>query len=142
MPAYDSVVFIPAEAQFVQNTMFAFSQNQAVANNTDAGSATPITKNERLKALDIVSKVRKQLTDPAHLPIAFTEAEAQLMQRLYVQYIQVHGKPQGDLDWTYWIHFDDNARQLVINVIRKIGGIMPNMPTSTYPQGFNPFVRL
>jgi hypothetical protein len=139
---YESVVFIPAEAQFVQNTMFQFSQNQAVANNTDAGGATPITQAERLKALDIVGKVRKQITDPTHAPIAFTEAEAQLMQRLYVQYIQVHGKPQGDLDWTYWVHFDDSSRQLVINVIRKVGGLMPNLPASSYPQGYNPFVRL
>ena len=138
---YESVLFLHAEAQFVQNTMFAYSQNQAVANNTDAGGATPITQIERDKALSIVAKVRKQISSPT-IPISFTEAEAQLMQRLYIQYIQVHGKPQGDLDWTYWIHFDDSARQLVVNVIRKVGGIMPTFPASTYPQGFNPFPRL
>lgn len=142
MAIYDSVTFTPAEAQFVQNTMFAYSQNQAIANNTDAGSSTPITKVEREKALSIVGKVRGQITQAIPTPIAFTEAEAALMQYLYNNYIQVHGKPQGDLDWTYYIRLDDNSRQLVINVMRKIGCIVPDLPTSTYPQGYNPFPRL
>lgn len=140
MPAYDSVVFIPAEAQFVQSTMFAFSQNQALDNNTDAGSSSPVTTTERAKALSIVNKVRAQLTRSGSIqtPITFTEGEAKLMQYLYTNYLQCHGKPQGDLDWNYWVRLDTNSTQLLINVMRKIGCIVPNLPTGRYPAGFPP----
>jgi len=139
---FESVVFIPEEAQFVQNTMFAFSQNQAVGNTSDAGSVAPITKSERDKALSILAKVRSQVADPAKNPIVFTQDEALLMQYLYLKLIQTHGKPQGDLDWTYYIRFNDITMQLVVNVINKIGGRLDNFPSDTYPVSFNPFPRL
>ena len=141
-PAYENVVFIKAEGEFVQSTMFSYSQNQALGGQSDSGSAVPVTRAEITKALSILSKVRKQLQDPAKASICFTEAEAKLMMYLYINYIAMHGKPQGDLDWTYWVRLDDSSRQIVINVIRKLGGVVPNLPATTYPQGFNPFPRL
>lgn len=141
-PAFESVVFIQAEAEFVQSTMFSYSQNQALGGQSDSGSAVPVTRGEITTALSILSKVRKQLQDPNKNPISFTESEAQLMTYLYIKYIAMHGKPQGDLDWTYWVRLDDSSRQIVINVIRKLGGNVSNLPATTYPQGFNPFPRL
>jgi|SRR5665213_1515743 len=142
MPAYDAVVFIPEEAQFVESTMRAYSQNQAAGGETDNGATVPITLGEKQKALDIISKVRTQIMDANKSPIVFTPEEAALMQYLYNNYLQGHGKPQGDLDWTYWIRFDDSSRQLIINIMRKIGCNMGAYPTSVYPTGFNPFPRL
>lgn len=142
MAAYESVVFIPEEAAFVQSTMQAYSQNMAVGGETDNGAAVPITRSERTKALDILAKVRSQIGSPNPTPISFTPDEAALMQYLYNNYLQGHGKPQGDLDWTYWIRFDTTSQQLIINVMRKIGCIIPNLPSGAYPAGFNPFVDL
>ena len=82
------------------------------------------------------------MQDPNKAPFALTQPEAKLMQYLYNNYLQGHGKPQGDIDWTYYIRFDGAAQQLIINVMRKIGCIVPNLPPGTYPQGFNPFPRL
>lgn len=133
MPAYESVTFLPAEAQFVESTMRAYSQNQAVGGETDNGAAVPITGIEKQIALDILSKVRIQIMDQEHAPLSFTSAEASLMQYLYNNYLQGHGKPQGDLDWNYYTRFDSIATQLIINVMRKIGCIVPNLPTGKYP---------
>src|SRR5271157_1073381 len=107
MEPYESVTFLSQEAQFVANTMFAWSQNRAVGSETDQGAVVPITKSERQKALDIVAKVNAQIKNASSGPIAFTQPEAQMMTYLYIKYIQTHGKPQGDLDWTYYIRFDD-----------------------------------
>ena len=142
MAIYDSVVFLPQEASFVESTMQAYSQNRAVGGETDQGAAVPVTRTEIAKANSILAKVRGQIQDPNVAPIAFTQDEAQLMQYLYNNYIQGHGKPQGDMDWTYYVRLRDGSTQLVINVLRKIGAITPNLPTTTYPQGYNPFVRL
>jgi hypothetical protein len=142
MEPYESVTFLPAEAQFVANTMFAWSQNQAVGSESDQGAVVPITKSERQKALDIVAKVNKQISNASSGPISFTQPEAYMMTYLYIKYIQTHGKPQGDLDWTYYIRFDDTSNQLIVNIIRKLGGNVSNLPATTYPQGFNPFPRL
>lgn len=142
MAIYESVVFLPVEAQFVESTMQAYSQNMAVGGETDQGAAVPVTKLERTKALSILSKVRSQIMDAAKAPISFAPDEAALMQYLYNNYLQGHGKPQGDLDWTYWVRFDSQSTQLIINVMRKIGCIIPNLPSGTYPQGFNPFPQL
>lgn len=141
-PIYESVIFLPAEAQFVESTMRAYSQNRAVGGETDQGAAVPVTKSEVHKALDILRKVREQMKSNFQTPISFTSEEAALMQYLYNNYLQGHGKPQGDIDWTYYIRFDDTSRQLIINVMRKVGCIISNLPPGTYPQGFNPFPRL
>lgn len=141
-PAYEAVIFIPAEAQFVESTMRAFSQNRAVGSETDQGAVVPITQVELDSALCILNKVRAQVQGEFKTPIVFTQAEAQLMQYLYNRYLQGHGKPQGDIDWTYYTRFDDSAQQLIINVMRKVGCIVPNLPAGTYPQGYNPFPRL
>jgi hypothetical protein len=140
--AYDAVIFTSQEAQFVESTMRAYSQNQAVGGETDNGAAVPITKGEVQKALDILSKVRVQIVDPNRAPISFTSDEASLMQYLYNNYLQGHGKPQGDLDWTYYIRFDDISTQLIISVMRKVGCMVPDLPTSTYPLGRNSFPKL
>lgn len=141
IPAYESVLFIPAELQFVESTMRAYSQNQAVGGTTDNGAAVSVNRSEIQTALDILSKVRAQITEPT-VAIKFTQPEAQLMQYLYNNYLQGHGKPQGDLDWTYYIRFSDSSAQLIINVMKKIGCNVSNLPASTYPQGYNPWVRL
>jgi hypothetical protein len=142
MAIYESVVFIREEAQFVESTMQAYSQNRAVGGETDQGAAVPVTKTEIQKANDILAKVRAQVQDPNKTPISFTQDEAALMQYLYNNYLQGHGKPQGDIDWTYYIRFSDSSQQLIINVMRKVGCIIPNLPAGTFPQGFNPFPRL
>ena len=141
MPAYESVTFLPAEAQFVLTTMISISQNQAVGGESDQGAVVPFPRSERQKALDIIAKVQPQATNPNSGPISFTQDEAKLMSYFYIQYIQTHGKPQGDLDWTYYIRFDQTTTQLIVNIIRKLGGNIANFPTQTYPQGYNPFVR-
>lgn len=133
MPPYESVIFLPAEAQFVESTMRAYSQNQAVGGETDHGAAVPITGIEKQIALDILSKVRIQIMGSGSNPISFTATEASLMQYLYNNYLQCHGKPQGDLDWNYYTRFDGAATQLLINVMRKIGCILPNLPTGRNP---------
>jgi hypothetical protein len=138
MAIYESVIFTLTEAQFVESTMLAYSQNQAVGGTTDNGAAVPITQIEKQKGLDILSKVRVQIMDPSRSPITFTSDEAALMQYLYNNYLQGHGKPQGDLDWGYYIRFDTMATQLIINVMRKIGCIIPDLPSGVYPKtGFS-----
>jgi hypothetical protein len=141
-PIYESVTLLPAEAQFIESTIRAFSQNRAVGGETDQGAVVDITKTEIQKSLDILAKVRAHIQSQFQVPISFTQDEARLMQYLYNNYLQGHGKPQGDLDWTYYIRFDDNAQQLIINVMRKVGCNVSNLPPSTYPQGYNPFPRL
>lgn len=142
-PAYLSVVFISEEAQFVQSTMFSWSQNQAVGGETDNGAVVPVTRAEIATANSILAKVRGQITDPSKAPISFTKEEAQLMQYLYNKYLQGHGKPQGDLDWTYYIRFDTNTQQLIQNVLVKIGSSISISPGQIFPSsGPNPFVDL
>lgn len=140
-PAYESVVFIPKEAQFVEKTMSEYSQNQALGHTSDAGSTVPVNTLERAISFSILQKVRSQLTNSAKPPISFTEQEAKLMQYLYTNYLTSHGKPQGDLDWTYWVRLSTNSQALVVNVLRKVGAILPNYPSYTYPQGFNPYTE-
>lgn len=142
-PVYQSVVFLPEEAQFVQATMFAWSQNQAVGGETDNGAVVPVTRGEIATANSILAKVRSQIGDPSKTPISFTEGEAQLMQYLYNKYLQGHGKPQGDLDWTFWIRFDTNSQQLIENVLRKVGSNIAISPGQIFPNaGPNPFTDL
>jgi len=133
MPAYDAVVFTKPEAQFVESTMQAYSQNQAAGGETDNGAAVPITGLERQKALNILSKVHCQVMDESQLPISFTSEEAALMSYLYINYLQGHGKAQGDLSPTYWITFDVSAQALIISVLKKIGCNVNIMPSNRYP---------
>ena len=142
-PRYESVIFLKEEAQFVQSTMQAYSQNLAVGGETDQGAAVPVTKYEQGLANSILSKVRPQISNPRSGPISFTEPEAKLMVYLYINYVQGHGKPQGDLDWTYYIRFDTNTQALVQNVIYKLGSTANFVTGSIYPAGgADPFTRL
>jgi hypothetical protein len=135
MEPYESVTFLPQEAQFVANTMFAWSQNRAVGSETDQGAVVPITKSERQKALDIVKKVNTQIQNANSGPISFTQAEAQMMIYLYTKYLQGHGRPQGDLYPTYWITFDTSAQALIINVLGKLGCNTGIYPSNRWPFG-------
>ena len=143
MPPYESVIFLPAEANFVQSTMFAFSQNQAVGSESDQGSVGPVSKPEIVLALSILSKVRIQISQVVKVAIVFTEQAAQLMVYLYNKYLQCHGKPQGDLDWTYYIRFDTNTQALIQNTMVKLGSLPTIAPGQIFPaSGPNPFPYL
>lgn len=140
-PAFESVIFRREEAQFVQNTMYYVSQNRAVGDETDQGAVVPFSKPELALANSILAKVRGQIgqAEPK-TPISFTEAEAKLMCYLYINYVQGHGKPQGDLDWNYFIRFDTNTQALVQNVIHKLGSNVNFVTGQIYPAGgSNPF---
>lgn len=141
-PVYEAVTFIPPEAQFIANVMQAYSQNRALGSESDAGSVGPVTQVEISLALSIVSKVNNQIMQKDKRPISFTSEESYLMQRLFTTYIQTHGKPQGDIDWTYYIRLDSTSTQLVVNILRKLGSNIQNLPSLTYPQSYNPFPRI
>jgi hypothetical protein len=126
----NSIVFIQDEADFVTRTIQDYSQNRSPSN---------FTATESGYCVSILQKVRGQQLDPSQTPISFTPEESSLMQYLYINLLSMRGKPAGDLDWTYWQHFDINTQALIINVIRKIGGQMPSLPTNSYPSGPGPW---
>src|SRR5277367_5462658 len=98
--AFEHVIFLREEAQFVQNTIYFVSVNRAVGDETDQGAVVPFTAVELAMANSILAKVRGQIGQPEgkKVPIVFTDKEAQMMVGLYIRYVQGHGKPQGDLD--------------------------------------------
>lgn len=116
-----SITFIPAEANFVQSSMQVYFQNRS-AMITDVG---------RDLAGTILVKVRASMQDG--IPINFEQPEVKLMQYLFTNLLQGHGKPNADLDWTYWVHFDPNTRQLITNVLNKLGETLAGVEGNQVP---------
>lgn len=131
---YESVIFTNKEARFVVNTIYSYSQNRAIGNPDFPGALVPFSAGDLEISTSILAKTNLFIQNSSK-PIIFTQAEAKLMQTLFFNYMQVHGKAQGDLEWTYYMKFDPSTQQLVVDTLRKIGARMPNFaPTNEYPK--------
>lgn len=106
-----SVIFISDEANLIQSVITPYSQIEGHAN----------ADTDRIIARSILLKVREQILSHFLLPINFTEQEIILLQQILTRYITTHGKPAGDIEATYWVRFDMTTRQLLANILNKVG---------------------
>jgi hypothetical protein len=109
------VTLISEEANFIQVMLEQWSQIEG----------TVISDRERSMAKSIVKKVRNHIISHLSIPINFTEDETNMLQYLFTKYVQMHGKPAGDLDWTYFVHLIPRTRELIRGILNKIGENWP-----------------
>ena len=110
-----SIMFISDEANLIQSLLTPYSQVEGTA-NPDA---------DRILCRSILMKVREQILSHFTIPIILTESETNVLQQILTRYITLHGKPPGDLEATYWVRFDMTTRQLIVNILNRIGENLP-----------------
>lgn len=120
-----NVILRSEEASFIQSTIQTYNQNRG----------TTISLVEHNLCGTILDKVRSFIV--TQIPISFEEPEVALMQYLYTKLIQMHGKPAGDLDYTYYQHYNTNTQQLVTNVLNKLGEGLASVEWVGPPYGHN-----